>query len=642
MQRIFLRALSPMCVTIAMCVLTIAPRATAQTHLWSQRFGDTDFDFGWCISVEASGDFVASGDFAGTVDFGGGGLTSAGSSDFFVARYNGAGDHVWSKRFGGTGFDAAEDVAVDDSGNVYVTGSFSGTIDLGGGPLVSNGGSDIFVAKLDAAGAHIWSQSFGDNIADMGLGISADTSGVVVTGHFAGTVDFGGGGLSSAGGSQDIFVARFASDGTHRWSKQAGSTGEDNGTAVSFDPWGNVFVTGFFNGAVDFGAGPLNSSGMRDIFLVKYDPDGVHLLSRRFGGTDHDGGFCLGVDGGGNIVVTGYFDETADFGGGPLTSAGGADIFVARYSSVAVHIWSHRFGGPEADVGTGVYVDAADNVFLTGHFSGTVDFGGGGLTSAGFIDIFLARFDEFGVHSWSERFGGTSHDIGGEVAADASGDVCLSGSFQASADFGGGDLTSAGFYDIVLAKYAGTPVAVAISSFDARAREGRVVLHSSFASNLQVHAVNIYRAEGDGRLRHHRTVPHSAGAFSYDDHDVEPGHTYRYQIGVVDDDGEFLSPVATVSTKPYTTALLQNTPNPFNPVTTIHFSLENPVHVTLAIYDASGRRVATLVDGVRSAGPHAVQWGGLNTSGATVSSGVYFYLMRAGKTAISRRMVLLK
>ena len=119
--------------------------------------------------------------------------------------------HLWSKRFGSTSFDQGYGVAVDDSGNVVVTGSFNGTVNFGGGGLNSAGSFDIFVAKFSGAdGSHLWSKRFGSTYEDEGLGVAVDGSGnVVVTGYFWGTVDFGGGELTSAGSSDDIFVVKL-------------------------------------------------------------------------------------------------------------------------------------------------------------------------------------------------------------------------------------------------------------------------------------------------------------------------------------------------------------------------------------------------------------------------------------------------
>ena len=129
----------------------------------------------------------------------------------FVARFDANGTHLWSQRFGSAGSDLGEDVAVDSSGSVFVTGAFPDTVDFGGGDLTSAGSFDIFVVQLGAGGAHLWSQRFGGFSSETGLAVTADSAGnVVVGGHFSGTVDFGGGPLTSAGGT-DVFLIKLGS-----------------------------------------------------------------------------------------------------------------------------------------------------------------------------------------------------------------------------------------------------------------------------------------------------------------------------------------------------------------------------------------------------------------------------------------------
>jgi hypothetical protein len=187
--------------------------------------------------------------------------------------------------------------------------------------------------------------------------------------------------------------------------------------------------------------------------------------------------------------------------------------------------------------------------------------------------------------------------------------------------------------------------AVAIVSFDAVEVDGVVTLRSAFRSDLGVEVVNVYRGVGtdDDQLAIIERDDNVRGkGFEYVDRDVTPGQTYRYQIGVVDADGEFLSPIVTLSVKAIAASLSQNQPNPFNPTTTIRFVLPAREDVTLVIYDANGQLVRTLVNEVRGYGAHEVTWDGRDDAGATVGSGVYFYRLRAGKLTESKKMVLLK
>lgn len=187
------------------------------------------------------------------------------------------------------------------------------------------------------------------------------------------------------------------------------------------------------------------------------------------------------------------------------------------------------------------------------------------------------------------------------------------------------------------------PVAVAITSFSARYEDGAVNIRSTFRSDLGVEAVNIYRGVGDSQMQLVDVIFGANGrGFEYADRDVQTGNEYRYQLGIKDSDGEFLSPVEEVRIPKMAAALGQNTPNPFNPTTMINFSLGAREHVTVSVYDASGRLVRTLLDETRGAGSHDVQWDGRDDAGVTVGSGVYFYRLTAGNHSESKKMVMLK
>jgi hypothetical protein len=364
--------------------------------------------------------------------------------------------HSWSGRFGDAAEQTGHDVVVDASGNTIVTGNFWGTVDFGGGDLTSAGATDIFVAKFGPDGTHIWSEGFGNSTEQEVASVTVDASGnVIITGNFYGAVDFGGGTLTSAG-SNDIFVAKFAPDGAHLWSKGFGSTGPQSGRGVSTDASGNVIVAGRFAGTLDFGGGTLTSGGSDDVFVAKFTPDGTHLWSKRFGDASAQYATDVTVDGSGNVTITGYLDGSIDFGGGTLTGAGSIDIFVAKFDPTGAHLWSKRFGDSDEQNALSIAHDASGNLIIAGYFDGSVDFGGGALTSAGNYDIYVAKFDPAGTHVWSKRFGDASYQETFCVAADASGKVILAGNFDGTVECGGDALTSAGSYDVFIAKFSAT------------------------------------------------------------------------------------------------------------------------------------------------------------------------------------------
>jgi hypothetical protein len=430
------------------------PSPKGGKYIWSKQFGDSGEQLGGSVAVDASGNVIITGYFYGTVNFGGGPLTSVGDADVFVAEFGPSGDHLWSKRFGDQDYQEGFAVAVDADGNVFIIGDFTGTVNFGGGPLTSAGAFDIFIAKFSASGAYLWSRSFGDADDDQyGIDVAVDQAGsVIATGYFAGTVDFGGGPLTSTGGS-DIYLAKFGSNGEYLWSRRFGDAGDQEGNSVAVDASGNVLLAGGFSGSVDFGGGVLASAGQEDICIAKFTAAGAHLWSKAFGDATSQKATSGAIDVSGNPVITGYFEGTVDFGGGPLTSAGGNDIFLAELNPSGAHLWSKRFGGAGDQNSLSVATDAERNAIITGAFGGTVNFGGGTLTSAGESDIFIAKFDQSGAYAWSKRFGDRFAQTSLWVAADPDGNVVITGAFEGGVNFGGGPFLSAGLLDIFVAKF---------------------------------------------------------------------------------------------------------------------------------------------------------------------------------------------
>jgi len=415
---------------------------------WARGFGGAASDVGYGVAVDTSGNAVMTGRVESTVDFGGGVVCPPAA--VFVSKYSPTGATMWSKCLGGAlGGGTGRAVAIDGSGNVLVTGRFSGTIDFGTGPLTSAGASSIFLAKYSAAGAPIWSRAFGGGLNDVGNGVAVDSGGnVVIVGTASGTVNFGGGPITASG--YTIVVAKFSAAGTHLWSRGIGDSFSNSGNAVAVDPSGNIAVTGAFSGQVNFGGGVLTSAGV-DIFLAKLSPTGGHLWSRHFGSAlAVHAGNGVACDGSGNVLVTGSFENSIDLGAGWTTSFAHKDMFVAKYSAAGAYVWSKLAGGLYDDAGRGVAVDATGKVVVTGTFQAAVNFGTGSLITAGRTDVFVARYSPDGVPLVAQRFGGADFDAGNAVAVDRSGRPVVTGSYRLGVDFGGGMLGGAGMDDIFL------------------------------------------------------------------------------------------------------------------------------------------------------------------------------------------------
>ncbi len=321
-----------------------------------------------------------------------------------------------------------QEVITNSQGNIFVISS-------GGAWNNYNG----LIYKYSPNGELLWYRQFGGSEHDYGTSISVDNVGnVYVTGQFQGTADFGSFNLISTGG-MDIFIAKIDSDGNWLWVKHTGSNSDDYGRSISVDNVGNVYVTGSFAGTASFGITTLSSSGSNDIFIAKMDSEGNWLWAEGAGGSSTDVGYSISVDNDGDVYVTGYFEGTADFGNISLSTEGAQDIFVAKIDSSGNWVWAERAGGQTNDYSQSISV-TNNGVYITGNFSTLADFGPYTLSSNDIgtnqRDIFIAKLDKNGNWRWAERAGGASGDSGTSITVDNDGDVYVTGYFEGTADFG--------------------------------------------------------------------------------------------------------------------------------------------------------------------------------------------------------------
>ena len=418
--------------------------------------GGTSDDVGLSTAVDGLGNVYITGYFFGTTVFGATSISSAGGNDIFVAKYNSVGTLQWVQSASGTSTDVGYGIAVDGLGNVCIAGTYSNTATFGTTSITSAGSLDIFVAKYNSSGTLQWVQSAGGTSVDIGRGIAVDASGnLYVTGSYQGTATFGATPKTSVG-SDDIFVAKYNNSGTVQWMQSAGSTNSDNSNSIAVDGSGNVNVTGYYQGTATFGAtfgaNFITSAGSYDIFVAKYNSSGTLQWVQSAGGTSVDIGRGIAVDASGNLYVTGSYQGTATFGATPKTSVGSDDIFVAKYNNSGTVQWMQSAGSTNSDNSNSIAVDGSGNVYITGYYQGTATFGATLKTSAGSDDIFVAKYNGNGAFQWVQSAGGTSEDRGNSIALDGSGNVYVTGYYLATVIFGATPITSAGGLDIYVAR----------------------------------------------------------------------------------------------------------------------------------------------------------------------------------------------
>lgn len=426
---------------------------------WAKAFQDPNQVIANDLVVGATDTAVIAGAFYNTTDFGGGPVTSLGQNDAYLAKLDANGNHVWSRRFGGTGTDGYNGVAVDPAGNVVAGGVFNGTSDFGAGALTSMG-SDVIVAKYDTNGNTLWTKSYGDGATQQANAVATDANGnILVGGHFASLMTFGGAAPIASGSPflYNGFVVKLSPAGSEIWSKSLGTpTPNEILSSLVVDAAGNVYALGYYSGTTNVGGPDLPTVpvGTTGIFVVKMDANGNHVWSRGFVPTATFAfpGHVV-VDAAGNVYATAGLGGDVDAGGGArhCSNVGNTGAFVAKLDAAGNHVWSQCYAGTGNSVARGVTVDAAGNVLLTGSFSGTVDFGGGSVTAASTMErsFFLLKVTSAGAYAGSRL----AHSGEGYLASlYASGQVSVSGTFGSKIDLGAGQLTSTGIINVFVAK----------------------------------------------------------------------------------------------------------------------------------------------------------------------------------------------
>ncbi|UQA63365.1 hypothetical protein [Polyangium aurulentum] len=345
------------------------------------------------VAMGPGDSIVAVGDMVGETNVGGGlKLFGQGVEDALLFKLEPDGDVVWAKSYGTPGAESAAAVAVDAKGDIYMAGMLTMAIDLGGGPLWGNKGSvDVFLARLEDNGKHVWSRRYGDSLGQWVHDIAVHPAGgVVIAGQFEGTIDFGDGPLTSVGGT-DAFVARIDGTGHAAWSKQFGGPGSQAARGVAVGADGQIAIVGDFEGSVDLGGGVLKSAGASDAFLVELTAEGAHVKSARWGDGADEQANAVAIDPAGNMILAGRFGGQIDFGSGLHACAGSEDAFAVKLDPNGKALWSRSFGDAATQSSLAVAADVTGAALLTGYVAGKADFGDGPLESAGGVDAFVAK-----------------------------------------------------------------------------------------------------------------------------------------------------------------------------------------------------------------------------------------------------------
>jgi len=417
---------------------------------WATQAGGTKTDVSNSIAIDSSGNSYITGIFySGSITFGSITLNNSGNGDIFVAKLNSSGSWLWAKQTGGTGYDEANGISIDPSGNSYLTGSYENSIYFDSSLLTSSGDKDIFIAKLDSSGNWLWEKKAGGALEDTGMDIAIDTNGYCfITGYFLSTnINFGNTILNNSNNQNpDLYISMLDSSGNWQWTKQAQGSSNVTARCIVTDNNGNSYISGnFITKSLTLGSTTLTNSGQSDIFVAKMNSNGNWLWAKQAGGTSYYTCNDIVMDNSGNIYITGNFGSSITFGTTPptiLTSNGAGDIFIAKMDSNGNWLWGKSAGGAEGGFCYGLAVDSNENCYVTGCFDSNITFGSTTLTGQADEDIFIAKMDNNGNWLWAKKAGGPVDNVGYSVAVDNDGNCYACGYFMESATFGNYTVTS--------------------------------------------------------------------------------------------------------------------------------------------------------------------------------------------------------
>ncbi len=414
----------------------------AQSPNWQWATGPTGQGVSSAVCTDANKNVFITGHFLGALICGINTLNDSlgPNQDVFIAKYDAHGNVKWARS--GKGYADANAICADADGNVYVAGNFYNDSITFGSQVLTNPNqgpqnSNIFFVKYDSVGTVVWAKNLGIINNDYALGITADAHGYIyLTGNYTGdSLTLDNITLQHLG-TGDAFIAKFDTAGIAHWVKNIGSPYVAGSASVSTDPFGNVFMSGYFLGSTLYLGNTntsLTSSYAYNVFVTKYDSSGNMRWTNYAGGNIGNGPGGIAADGAGSIFTTGYFSDTIAFGVDTIAGNGYQNIFLAKYDSAGNLLWAKATRGTYVDQANGIAVDKHGNALITGYFqSDTISFDNIELFNPiGSQATFVAQYNTNRQALWAIAPTGTSNNTGAAIAYNDEG-IFITGTFQSS------------------------------------------------------------------------------------------------------------------------------------------------------------------------------------------------------------------
>lgn len=410
---------------------------TDQAGRVTKQWGSNKIDESAAVAADGQGDIFVAGETSGGIE----GTVNAGKTDLFLTRWNADASKAWTRQWGSTEDEGTNGMAIDAAGALYLTGNTSRLdrypirSDCGGGCLEGIPCSDAFLTKVLTDGTVVWSRQWGTYLNDTAAGVAVDADGnILVAGTTYGSLD-----RNNSAGDGDIFLTRWTAEGVKLWTKQWGSTGEDDAGAVAADAAGNIYVTGGTDGSLDGNSnkggycqslGTGETANCRDAFLTKWNANGRKAWTVQWGTTGHDSGRSVALDHAGNVYVAGYTYGTLP---GNAT-AGQGDAFLSKWADDGSPVWTKQWGSSQYDWGYATALDGDGNIYVLGDTEGDMDENPNLGGELGNSDVFLTRWNADGKKAWTKQWGSRQSDHGAAIAINGAGRILVSGYTYGSVD----------------------------------------------------------------------------------------------------------------------------------------------------------------------------------------------------------------
>lgn len=343
--------------------------------VWSKTFGSPGADYAFDVDGDAAGNHYVTGMFKQTMQLPGGlSVSSLAEGDVFTAKFSSSGNCEWVKTGKGNGTEYGNEINLTTNGNVLIIGPTDQGVNFEGTQLLNTDNNDVFVNKYNNNGNLLWAKLLAGPGKVSGRGISSDRNdNTLITGSFSGTLNIGNKTLNSVGTNNDIFIGKLDVNGNAIWAKAFGNTGEDYARGIDADAEGNIYVSGIFTRTINFEGITLTSNtNTKDIFLVKLNPQGNIVWVKNYGGAGEEEGCEIEVADDGTVFITGGFSSTMSIGNKTVASLGQRDVFIAKINTGGDLQWIKTAGGTQDDVNYAISLNRTTaEVVTVGTFSGT-------------------------------------------------------------------------------------------------------------------------------------------------------------------------------------------------------------------------------------------------------------------------------